>query len=641
MVCEKDEENLYKIYDQFKELSLNVIDNDKVIELLQNIKDPEIRAQIIDKISDSKEKDHIPKEIPTKEGSYTMAEVKNLLLERRKMINSPTTISDLKEEINNLKEDILRLKEKNVVIEVRLDAIQALQNMDNASESSSSLEGENDSLDLIKDLYLKNNKTDFLYSLKAFTSQKMRPAWPPPSRRGRGRTNSGRGGHILAQQGSRTLTSFNVIHSTASSNGTSGIDMNHPMYKEFMDFMKSKKELDNNPPSYSSILIDDENIEVFDMNDKKEVILLLEENDLKWWNEPWQIMARYLDTVSYTTTVYKYRMNYEIILFSTGCEFQHFYPANTKKVYNFSKLIIKKIIAPEEWGMSTLKELDYIHPEKKVAVKYNYWVYIDGFNKVLLYENANKKHSWFIKICSNIFDRHIPNWFCKWWTLYGPSVKILPEAYKKLYLEWVDISPKLIKMQEENLFFEGMSVMYFFIEFSILWIMKWSIEVNNTLEGFPCLQRTFYTKFWSKLLQKNPEGKLHGQEIFDLINVTISKYYDTATMEPQVIEDLSQFKKITRKFQMKKGLISKSEAIAIYMEEVKKDLMKNLDIDIKDDISMVSTSHTNEEEDACIAGEGQYVDEEEIDLETILKRYQQQLEEFSSASTTGKGKEKV
>ncbi|KAG5570670.1 hypothetical protein H5410_060436, partial [Solanum commersonii] len=341
-----------------------------------------------------------------------------------------------------------------------------------------------------------------------------------------------RGGHILTQQGSRTLTSFNVSHSTTSSSRTSGIDMNHPMYKEFMDFMKSKKVLDNNPPSYSSILIDDENIEVFDMNDKKKVILLLEENDLKWRNEPWQIMAKYLDTVSYTTTVYKYRMDYEIILSFTRCEFQHFYPANTKKVYNFLKLIIKKIITPEEWGMSTLKELNYIHPKQKVAVKYNYWDYVDGFNKVLLYENANRKHSWFIKICSHIFERHIPNWFCKW-TLYGPLVKILPESYKKLYLEWVDISPKLVKMQEENIFFEGMSVMYFFMEFSIPWIMKWSIE-------------------------KNPEGKLHGQEIIDLINVTISKYYDTATTEPQAIEDISPFKKITRKIQMKKGLISKS-----------------------------------------------------------------------------------
>ncbi|KAG5579249.1 hypothetical protein H5410_049876 [Solanum commersonii] len=409
MACENDDDrdDLYKIYEQFKELSLNVIDNDKVIELLQNIKDSEIRAQIIDKISDSKEKnhfidkDHIPKDIPTKEGSYTMTEVKNLLLERRKMTSSPTTISDLKEEINNLKGDITRLKEKNVVIE------------------------------------------------------------------------------------------------SVASSSNSGMNIDHPMYKEFMDFMKSKEKLDNNPPSYSSILIDDENIEVFDLNDKKEVILLLEESDLKWRNEPWQIMARYLDTVSYTATVYKYRMHYEMILSSIGCEFQHFYPANTKKVYNFSKLIIKR-------------------------------------------------------------------------------------------------------------------------------------------EQF-----TVYTKFWSKLLQKNPEGKLHGQEIVDLINVTISKYYNTAHTEPQVMEDSSPFKKITRKLQMKKGLISKLEAIAIYMEEVKKDLMKNLDFEIKDDISMISASHTNEEEDACIAGEGQDVDNEEEDLETILKRYQQQLEESSSASTAGKGKEKI
>ncbi|KAG5576759.1 hypothetical protein H5410_056893 [Solanum commersonii] len=568
MACEKDDDgdDLYKIYEQFKELSLNVIDNDKVIELLQNIKDPEIRAQIIDKISDSKEKEHItekdyiPKEVPTKEGSYTMAEVKNLLLERRKMISSPTTISDLKEEIDNLKEDIIRLKEKNVVIEVRLDAIQTLQNLnDKASESSSSMEGENDSLDFIKNIYLKNDKTDFLYSLKAFTSQK-------------------------------TLTSFNVSQTTASSSsGTSGgVDINHPMYKEFMDFMKSKKETSSST-TYSSVLIDDENIEVFDMNSKKEVILLLEDIDLRWRNEPWQIMTRYLDTVAYTATSYKYRMHYEIILSSTGCEFQHFYPANTKKVYNFSKLVVKRIISPEEWGMSTLKELDYIHPEQKVPVKYNYWDYIDGFNKVLLYENANRKHSWFIKLCAGIFDRNIPNWFCKWWTLYGPTIKILPESYKKLYLEWIDISPKLTRLQEDNIFFEGISMMYFFIEFSIPWIMRWSIEVNTTSEGFPCLQRVFYTKF---------------------------EYYDTNTTESQVKDNSTDpFKKIARQLQMKRGIISKSEAIALYMEEVKRDLMKNLDFDIKDDASMASASHTD---DTCLAGEGQDLEDEEEDLKTIL-----------------------
>ncbi|KAG5592662.1 hypothetical protein H5410_043176 [Solanum commersonii] len=327
MACEKDnEDDLYKIYEQFKEMSLNVIDNDKVIELLQDIKDPEIRAQIIDKISDSKgkdhitEKDYIPKEIPTKEGSYTMAEVKNLLLERRKMVSSPTTISDLKEEINNLKENITLLKEKNVVIEVRLDAIQTLQNLDNASKSSSSMEGENDNLDFIKNLSLKNDKTDFLYSLKAFTSQ------------------------------------------------------------------------------------------------------------------------------------------------------------------NFIKQEINSI------------ELDHILQNPKLQ------------EKITILRNQFS-----IDICGD----H-PNTF---WN-------------RKKHL------------------------MYFFIEFSIPWIMRWSIEVNTTRKA----------------------------------SHAYKEYYDTNTITESQVKDnnTDPFKKIARQLQMKKGIISKSKAIALYMEEVKRDLMKNLDFDIKDDASMAS-----------------------------------------------------
>ncbi|KAG5589839.1 hypothetical protein H5410_040353 [Solanum commersonii] len=171
-----------------------------------------------------------------------------------------------------------------------------------------------------------------------------------------------------------------------------------------------------------------------------------------------------------------------------------------------------------------------------------------------------------------------------------------------------------------------MSLMYFFIEFSIPWILKWSIEVDTTSDGFPCLQRTFYTKFWSKLLEENQEGHLHGQEILDLINVKISGYYNSAINDSPAMDDFSPFKKITRKLQMKKGVILKLEAIALYMEEVKKDLMKNLEVELRDDTSMASTTHTNDgNEEACLAGEGKNVDsDEEIDIEAILQNYQRQ-----------------
>ncbi|KAG5580071.1 hypothetical protein H5410_050698 [Solanum commersonii] len=92
---------------------------------------------------------------------------------------------------------------------------------------------------------------------------------------------------------------------------------------------------------------------------------------------------------------------------------------------------------------------------------------------------------------------------------------------------------------------------------------------------------------------------------------------------------------------MKKGVISKSEAIAIYMEELKRDLMKNLDIDIRDDISMASASHTNDDEESCMAGEAQSANSnEEIDIDTLFQRLKHQVEEISS-NTVCKGKRRV
>ncbi|KAK6779835.1 hypothetical protein RDI58_022019 [Solanum bulbocastanum] len=95
----------------------------------------------------------------------------------------------------------------------------------------------------------------------------MRPLWPPTRGRG-GRGNRGRGGHILDQLGNKKL-----IDASSSSRDIKGLNTNYLMYEEFMNFMKSKQSKDNNHPTYSSILVDEENTEVYDMND------------------PWQLMS--------------------------------------------------------------------------------------------------------------------------------------------------------------------------------------------------------------------------------------------------------------------------------------------------------------------------------------------------------------
>ncbi|KAG5581546.1 hypothetical protein H5410_052173 [Solanum commersonii] len=83
-------------------------------------------------------------------------------------------------------------------------------------------------------------------------------------------------------------------------------------------------------------------------------------------------------------------------------------------------------------------------------MNFTYWDYIQAFYKVLYYNNDKHKHTWFIKKIDQL---------------------------------------------------------YFFIEFLIPWIHKWTPEVGFTKENIPCLYRTCYNNFWDKLMKQDPKVK--------------------------------------------------------------------------------------------------------------------------------------
>uniref|UniRef100_K4BZH2 Uncharacterized protein n=1 Tax=Solanum lycopersicum TaxID=4081 RepID=K4BZH2_SOLLC len=121
----------------------------------------------------------------------------------------------------------------------------------------------------------------------------MRPSWPSSSNRGRGRGRGGRtNNNVLAQIGNQKLIAATITRTPAStSTGISGIEASNPIYQEFMDFIKSRQQ---EQPSYSAVANEEvvENIEVYDQNDLDETILILDQRDLQWKDEPWQIMTR-------------------------------------------------------------------------------------------------------------------------------------------------------------------------------------------------------------------------------------------------------------------------------------------------------------------------------------------------------------
>ncbi|KAG5599470.1 hypothetical protein H5410_030840 [Solanum commersonii] len=112
-------------------------------------------------------------------------------------------------------------------------------------------------------------------------------------------------------------------------------------------------------------------------------------------------------------------------------------------------------------------------------MSFTYWDYINAFHKVLYYNNERYKHTWFIKICAKIF----------------------------LYKEWVKISLDLNELYHTDhiCYLDKIDQIYFFIEFSVPWIHKWTPEVGFTEEQIPCLYRTFYNNFWNKLMKKRSQ----------------------------------------------------------------------------------------------------------------------------------------
>ncbi|KAG5591048.1 hypothetical protein H5410_041562 [Solanum commersonii] len=221
-----------------------------------------------------------------------------------------------------------------------------------------------------------------------------------------------------------------------------------------------------------------DDIKTYEKVEKKEMIFLLENFDILRREEPWKIFQRYLvNELYFLGELYKTQKYYETLLISI------------------------------DWGISSMTERQF--SLNKVMVSFTYWDYIQAFDKVLCYNNERHKHTWFIKVCAKIFANPIQNWFLSWRSYHGPTIKILPKPFLKLYKKWVKVSPDLNKLyhREHICYFQQIEQIYFFIEFYVPWIHKWVSEVDFTEKQIPCLYKTYYNNFWDKLMKIDPQTK--------------------------------------------------------------------------------------------------------------------------------------
>uniref|UniRef100_A0A7N0ZRY2 CCHC-type domain-containing protein n=1 Tax=Kalanchoe fedtschenkoi TaxID=63787 RepID=A0A7N0ZRY2_KALFE len=132
--CEKpclkqdSEDEIYKLISQFRDNdSLNVLKGNDLIEFLQSIKDKELRSKLIDSmdIPSSSETRHY-EEIPKIDNNpYMMSEVFKTLRQKQKTISeTPSSVLDLKFEIDNLKDEIKMLKQLNNNLNQRVSKLE-------------------------------------------------------------------------------------------------------------------------------------------------------------------------------------------------------------------------------------------------------------------------------------------------------------------------------------------------------------------------------------------------------------------------------------------------------------------------------------------------------------------------------------
>ncbi|KAK9984398.1 hypothetical protein SO802_033923 [Lithocarpus litseifolius] len=151
----------------------------------------------------------------------------------------------------------------------------------------------------------------------------------------------------------------------------------------------------------------------------------------------------------------------------------------------------KNIKYYRDWGRhpSLLKTLTGLKSLSGSELHYSYYDYMDTFEKVLLYQNKNFDHSWFIMFDKKFFGQ-IPTWFLKWWEMFG----LVPQIWPELLQNTLRYFSSRFQITSHNSQFPA--ILLITVKYRIHWISMWNYAIQNQL-----LNRLFNRKPLTILLQ--------------------------------------------------------------------------------------------------------------------------------------------
>jgi hypothetical protein len=143
-------------------------------------------------------------------------------------------------------------------------------------------------------------------------------------------------------------------------------------------------------------------------------------------------------------------------------------------------------------------------------IQYSYFDYIDAWFKILLHQNDNMSHSWFIQWHEKYNfikpECQPPMWFIKWWSKHGSQTEIIPDTLWNTKIPTHPDDPplsthtlweallhftKMYRCSEYNSRFPP--ILLFCAKYKVSWIVKWNYQIKENI-----LVRSFSVKWWDK-----------------------------------------------------------------------------------------------------------------------------------------------
>lgn len=170
------------------------------------------------------------------------------------------------------------------------------------------------------------------------------------------------------------------------------------------------------------------------------------------------------------------------------------YTKNKDEIPLYCKVLLLRVLTLDDWGQAPGLAKDFSLQSNGPKQRFNYWDYIDAWNRAFYLQNPLHTLSIFFHFGYE-FTYPVPIWFLYWWHTFSFKPENAPleieKAFKKFEAQMKPIEP----------FDEVPPWLLFSQNFKVPWILMTEFKIVDEKQAhivYPTICRFYKTKWWAK-----------------------------------------------------------------------------------------------------------------------------------------------